>query len=236
MSHSGIAAMQPVIRANPPLKQDVVFSWRIFVFCIPFIPVFFSGCATFSTHTHKNAVRTIVTEPVAGLTDAVSADFELIGRVSVKGGKESFSGGVQWRHSGRGDEILLLSPLGQTLAQIQRTPDGVYLTTSEHKRYYATDVESLTEEALGWRLPLMGLQYWVQSLHSPTTASAIDLDMDGSVVSIRQDGWEIDYSGYAPAAAIQTRQSETTYPRLLVLRRNGLQIKLMIDNWNPGDR
>jgi outer membrane lipoprotein LolB len=236
MSRSGIAAMQPVIRVNPPLKQDIVFSWRVFLFCILFIPVFFSGCATVGTHTHRNAVSTIVTEPVADLANAASADFGLIGRVSVKGGKESFSGGVQWRHGGRGDEILLLSPLGQTLAQIRRTPDGVYLTTSEHKRYYATDVESLTEQVLGWRLPLMGLQYWVQSLNSPATASEIDLDMDGSVVAIRQDGWEIDYSGYAPAAPIQTGQVATTYPKLLVLRRNGLQIKLIIDNWNPGDR
>ena len=238
MSHSGIATMQPVIWVGQPLKQDFVFSWQVFIFCILFIPVFFSGCATFSTHTHKNAVSTIVTEPVAGLTNATAADFGLIGRVSVKGGKESFSGGVQWRHSDRGDEILLLSPLGQTLAQIQHTTDGVYLTTSEHKRYYATDVESLTEQALGWRLPLMGLQYWVQSLNSPTTASAIDLDMDGSVVAIRQDGWEIDYTGYAPAGLTQARQSGTTYPspRLLVLKRNGLQIKLIIDNWNPGDR
>lgn len=228
--------MQSVIRVSPPLKQDLVFSWQVFIFCILFIPVFFSGCATFSAQAPKNAVRTIVTEPVAGLINSTSADFGLIGRVSVKGGKESFSGGVQWRHSGGGDEILLLSPLGQTLAQIQRTPGGVYLTTSEHKRYYATDVESLTEQALGWRLPLMGLQYWVQSLNAPATASAIDLDMDGSVVAIRQDGWEIDYSGYAPVALTQTGQSGTTYPRLLVLRRNGLQIKLIIDNWNPGDR
>jgi outer membrane lipoprotein LolB len=235
MSHSGIAAMQPVIRVNPPLKQDVVFSWQVFVFCMPFIPVFFSGCATVGTHTHKNAVSTIVTEPIADLADAASPDFGLIGRVSVKGGKESFSGGVQWRHNGRGDEILLLSPLGQTLAQIQHTPDGVYLTTSEHKRYYAADAESLTEQALGWRLPLMGLQYWVQGLNSPATGSSIDLDMDGSVVAIRQDGWEIDYSGDAPAAPTLTSKAVTMYPRLLVLRRNGLQIKLIIDNWNPGD-
>jgi outer membrane lipoprotein LolB len=62
--------------------------------------------------------------------------------------------------------------------------------------------------------------------------------MDGSVVAIRQDGWEINYAGYAPAALTQARQSGTTYPspRLLVLKRNGLQIKLIIDNWNPGDR
>ena len=236
MSHCGIATMQPVIRVGLPLKHDVVFSRRVFIFYILFIPVFFSGCTILGTHVPKNAVRTIVTEPVAGLTDATSADFRFIGRVSVKGGKESFSGGVQWHHIGGGDEILLLSPLGQTLAQIQRTPEGVYLTTSEHKRYYATDVESLTEQALGWRLPLMGLQYWVQSVNSPATPSAIDLDMNGSVVAIRQDGWEIDYSGHAPMALTQTGQSGTTYPRLLVLRRNGLQIKLIIDNWNPGDR
>jgi outer membrane lipoprotein LolB len=33
--------MQPVIRVSSPLKQDVVFSWQVFIFCMPFIPFFF---------------------------------------------------------------------------------------------------------------------------------------------------------------------------------------------------
>ena len=165
------------------------------------------------------------------------ADFVLMGRVSVKGGKESFSGGVQWRHADRGDEILLLSPLGQTLAQIQLNPDGASLTTSEHQSYYATDVESLTEQVLGWRLPLMGLQYWVQGMNSPATAAEMDLDRDGRVVAIRQDGWNIDYARLFPGVehAAQARsqtQAETVRPRLLLLKRGDLQIKLVIDSWN----
>ncbi|WP_143860887.1 lipoprotein insertase outer membrane protein LolB [Nitrosovibrio sp. Nv4] len=168
------------------------------------------------------------------MADARAADFGLVGRVSVKGGKESFSGGVQWRHTERGDEILLLSPLGQTLAQIQRRPEGVYLTTAEQESYYAADVESLTDQVLGWRLPLMGLQYWVQSMNSPATVSAIDLDMDGRVMAIRQDGWEIGYFGYPPIVPVQTTQARTASPRLLMLKRDGLQIKLVIDDWDAG--
>jgi outer membrane lipoprotein LolB len=192
---------------------------------------FFAGCTAL---TAKNTVvNTIVTAPVAGAVGAESANFGLIGRVSVKGGKESFAGGVQWHHGEGGDEILLLSPLGQTLAQIQRISEGVHLRTSE-QNYYATDVESLTEQVLGWRLPLQGLQYWIQSLNSPVTASEIDMDINGRVMAIRQDGWEISYLSYFPVLRAPTTQSQTARPKLLMLKRSALQIKLIIDDWNLG--
>lgn len=192
--------------------------------------LFFAGCTTL---THKNnIVTTVVTEPVVGVA-ARSANFGLIGRVSVKGGKESFSGGVQWHHTESADEILLLSPLGQTLVQIQHNSEGVYLTTSEQESYYAADVESLTERILGWRLPLAGLQYWVQSMNSPATASEMDVDIDGRIAAIRQDGWEISYLSYFPMLKTQTTQVKTVQPKLLMLKRSDLQIKLVIDNWNP---
>jgi outer membrane lipoprotein LolB len=192
--------------------------------------VLFAGCTTL---TPKNAiVNTILIEPVVGVAEAKSSNFGLIGRISVKGGKEGFSGGVQWHHKGESDEILLLSPLGQILAQIKRTPGGVHLTTSEQKSYYAADVESLTEQGLGWRLPLRGLQYWVQGMNSPATASAMDLDIDGRVVAMRQDGWEISYLDYFPILQTQAALAQTVRPRLLMLKRSNLQIKLIIDNWN----
>lgn len=210
------------------LSKDNFFPiWgRLVLIVLPFV----ASCATL---VDKDRVaRTIVTAPVVETEEARSPDFGLVGRVSVKGGKESFSGGVQWTHSGSRDEILLLTPIGQTLAQIQRSPEGVYLTTPGQQSYYAADVESLTEQVLGWRLPLKGLQYWVQSMYSPATAAAIDLDMQGKVVSIRQDGWEIEYSSYVPASATQTAQGQFERPRLLLLKRNDLQIKLVIDAWS----
>jgi outer membrane lipoprotein LolB len=126
-------------------------SWWSLFLCAP--PLF-SGCAALAP-AHKDTYVTIRTEPSVEAALATPANFLLVGRISVTGGKDSFSGAAQWRHSERADEILLLSPLGQTLAQIQLDPDGAYLTTSEHQSYYAPDVESLTEQVLGWRLPLM---------------------------------------------------------------------------------
>lgn len=228
-----VAQVQCIVRPSSLLKRRFVLSWQVLLLLLC-VPPLFSGCGALTTHTPKNnVVTTIVTEAVPDTADARSADFRLSGRVSVKGGKESFSGGVQWHHTGRGDEILLLSPLGQTLAQIHRTSEGVYLTTSKQESYYAADVESLTEQVLGWRLPLAGLQYWVQSMSSPATASAIDLDMYGRVLAIRQDGWEIDYSGRSPVLRAETGQDVAAHPKLITLRRNDLQIKLLIDNWNP---
>jgi outer membrane lipoprotein LolB len=211
------------------------FPWWGLILCAP---PFLAGCTTLTAPNQKNAaVRTIIIEPVDDPAETKSADFNLVGRVSVKGGKESFSGGVQWHHTKSDDEILLLSPLGQTVAQIQRNSAGVYLTTSEQESYYAADVESLTEQVLGWRLPLMGLQYWVQSVNSPATISAIDLDMDGRMVAIRQDGWQIDYSNYFSPLSMQNTQATQAQParrKILLLKRSGLQIKLVIDDWNLG--
>ena len=197
-------------------------SWRL----VFLVPAFFSGCATLAPV--DNVARTVITEP--GTMEVKSADFRLIGRVSVKEGKEGFSGGVQWRHLQDGDEILLLSPIGQAVGQIERTADSVSLITAEQEHYYADNVEDLTEQVLGWRLPLSGLQYWVQGVSSPGTPSEIDLDIAGRVAAIRQDGWEIAYSGYSPVIAAQAAQASR--PRLLTLNRNGLRIRLVIDEWN----
>jgi outer membrane lipoprotein LolB len=208
-----------------------VFPWWSLFLCAPF---FLAGCAL-TPPAQKNIVAsTIFIAPLLGGADARSSSFLLTGRVAVKGGKENFSGGVQWRHTGGGDEILLLSPLGQALAQIQLNPDGASLTTSEHQSYYAADVESLTEQVLGWHLPLMGLQYWVQGANSPATRAEMDMDNDGRVVAIRQDGWNIDYANYFPASETYVAQTEaqTMRPRLLLLKRGDLQIKLVIDRWN----
>jgi outer membrane lipoprotein LolB len=207
----------------------LVFPWWGLFLCAP---PFLAGCALTPPAQKNNVVSTVFAEPVAGSADARSANFLLTGRAAVKGGKESFSGGVQWRHAERDDEILLLSPLGQTLAQIELNSAGASLTTSEHQSYYAADVESLTEQVLGWHLPLMGLQYWVQGMNSPSTAAEMDLNGDGRVVAIRQDGWNIDYATYFPASAVQVAQIHTARPRLLLLKRGDLQIKLVIDTWN----
>src|SRR5690349_9208843 len=88
-------------------------------------------------------------------------EFDLAGRLAARHGEESFSGSIAWRHARSSDEMLISTPLGQGVARIVREGDAVTLTTAEPREYRAADAESLTEQVLGFRLPLAGLANWV---------------------------------------------------------------------------
>lgn len=189
----------------------------------------FVGCVVFESR--DVVVTTIVTQPGEEVLKETVTDFGLIGRVSVKADKHGFSGGVHWRHTDISDELLLFSPLGQTVAQIDRGPEGVHLITSEQKTYYASSVEDLTEDVLGWRLPLSGLQFWVLGTHFPFTMSEKDLDASGRTVAIRQDGWRITYLDYFS----QPVPTYNILPRVVELSRVDLKLRLVIDDWKIKD-
>jgi outer membrane lipoprotein LolB len=212
--------MYPSYKVQPLVsdKGRLYFLLYPLVLCICSLLV---GCASFVFKSP--IVETSIIEK-GGVTSSVN--FELMGRVSAKGGDKGFAGGVRWSHTGTDDNIHLLSPFGQIVAQIKSNKDIVLLTTSEQKIYRAVDVENLTKQVLGWRLPLLCLQYWVRGVNSPKTKSEVDRDTDGRIIGIRQDGWAITYTGYFPSQLIQTER-----PRVLVLNRSNLKIKLVIDNW-----
>ncbi len=183
-----------------------------------------AGCIAFSTK--PNVARTIVVHPVTNAEKNITKSFNLTGRISIQDDQQRVSGGIRWQHSKIIDEVLLLSPLGQVMAQIIRDQKGVQLTTSEQQVFYAADVESLTEEILGWRIPLAGLQFWAQGSHSPATLATKDMDKNDRVVAIRQDGWEINYLNYTTAQPTQESR-----PRVLTLSYEALRIRLVVDSW-----
>ena len=164
------------------------------------------------------------TPPVAvqRLTHA-DAPFAFNGRVAVKQGEQRDSAGVRWVHSAAEDEILLLAPLGQTVARIHRDALEVTLDASG-KHYTAQDMESLMQQALGWQLPLSGLRHWVTALPAPEGEFSVEHDVNGQVSMMRQQGWEIVYSRYAATTA-------DALPLKLNLKRDGMEVLLLIDEW-----
>lgn len=187
----------------------------------------FSGCATLPSQTKSDAVvTTIVTEPAANTQNGSAVDFNILGRISIQDEKQSFSGSFRWQHLATSDEILLFTPLGQAVAEITKDDEGVRLITSKLEAFYAADVESLTQEILGWRMPLNGLQYWIQGTHSPITSAEKDLDNKDRIVAIRQDGWHIHYNSFAPAQI-----NSIPLPKVLNLVYQNLRIRLVVDDW-----
>jgi outer membrane lipoprotein LolB len=205
------------------INQRIVYCGVLIGSALPLI----SGCVIPAHQTTADTVvKTIRMEPAAEARILSAADFNLLGRISIQDQKQSFSGSFRWRHSVIDDEILLFTPLGQAVAEITKDQDGVRLITSKLEAFYAEDVESLTEEILGWRLPLNGLQYWIQGIHSPATLAEKDLDNKDQAVAIRQDGWKIHYSSYTSA-----QLNQPSLPRVLNLTYGNLRIRLVVDDW-----
>jgi len=150
---------------------------------------------------------------------ALPGGFELSGRVAVRHGKDAASGKIFWRHSEDSDELLITSALGQGIARISRERDRFRLVTGDNQEYRAADVESLTEQALGWRLPLAGLADWVQARASPERPAEV-VGRAGDGLEIRQDGWRVAYDEFREGRPFRLR-----------LSREGIEIRLIVDQW-----
>lgn len=146
--------------------------------------------------------------------------FELTGRVAVRYGNEGASGRIVWRHSQTTDELLITSPIGQGIASITRRDNEVRLVTADQKEYEAQDVESLTEQVLGWRLPLAGLQNWVQGRADPERHAELERDAQSRLIALRQGDWRVQYQEY-----------EGVRPSKLLISYPGLEIRLVVDQW-----
>ncbi|MGE5641160.1 MAG: outer membrane lipoprotein LolB [Clostridia bacterium] len=132
--------------------------------------------------------------------------FELSGRLAARQGAEAFSGNIAWRHGDATDELLITNSLGQGVARIVRGAGGVVLTTAEPKEYRGADAESISEQALGYRLPLQGLA---------------DAVRGKSADELERRGWKVEILG---------RDAEQR-PTRLRLTYPGVDLRLAISEW-----
>lgn len=150
-----------------------------------------------------------------------SETWTLQGRLSVRAGEQSLSGSLRWAHAATTDTLLLTSPLGQGVARIAVTAAGVTLELPDQPVRHAANAESLTRDALGYALPVSGLVWWVRGRADPASPAETRLRDDGRLAQLRQQGWVIDYLQY----------SDDGLPRKLSATRDGMEIRLVTDNW-----
>ncbi len=157
------------------------------------------------------------------LAPAAELEFELSGRIAVRYRDDAGTGNIAWRHGARADEMLLTTPFGQGIARLARTGSEVTLTTQDGRSFSAADAESLTDQVLGFRLPLVGLADWVRGRAAPPPAPRPTRelrDAAGRLAELEQSGWKIEYLEYA--GSLPSRLN-LTYP--------GVELRLAISDW-----
>ena len=146
------------------------------------------------------------------------------GRIAVQTDSDGFSAGFDWTQAGRHYRIRLRGPFGQGALELEGDDHGVWLRRAGQTTVFAMNPDVLLERESGWRLPVLGLNNWLRGLPDGQGAAAIQLDSAGRLASLQQRGWQIEYRTYRS-------YGEFALPTRLVLQRDGLRVKLLLDTW-----
>jgi outer membrane lipoprotein LolB len=188
-----------------------------------------TGCAGLMSQPQQNAGP-----PVARHYQETIA---LGGRMSIRytqnNLEQAVHGSFTWDQQTRHIVLSLLSPLGQTLATIDIRPGMAVLTQSDKVPLAATDVDILTEQALGWPLPVAGLRDWLQGFGSSQDGQPfVAQPAQAPQRVLTPDGWTLTYGEWQDDAA-NTAQNR---PKRIDLTRDTRQagpvsIRIVIDKW-----
>lgn len=148
--------------------------------------------------------------------------FHVEGRLSAHRDREALAGQFDWQHAPATDAISLATPLGQTLATIDRIDATVALRLADGRYLEAPSFEALTQRAFGVPLPVSGLTAWIRGGGRAGSPFTVERDAAGRASVLRQDGWQITYD-YADDAARRPRRLMLAYP--------GVDMRVVVDRW-----
>jgi len=135
---------------------------------------------------------------------------------------QNSGGHLTWTHQNRSDRVLLSSPLGYGLAEIETTPEISRLHSADGTTRESSDPDALIEDITGQRLPISRLPAWL--LGRSGGAAQIETDAQGRPARLIEDGWQVIYSF--------EDDSPSALPARLTLSRNGeIELRLRIEEW-----
>lgn len=145
------------------------------------------------------------------------------GRISVRLEEEAWHATILWRQIDKAYHIQIFGPFGAGAIQLDGSPQAVVLT-HDGRQTHSNDPEQLLAQQIGWRVPVKGLRFWTVGQVIPGEPAQIELDPAGRLAILRQSGWKIRYRRYVDAAGF-------TLPGKIFMDNEGLDVRLVIDNW-----
>ncbi|WP_339081867.1 lipoprotein insertase outer membrane protein LolB [Pseudomonas sp. TMP9] len=152
--------------------------------------------------------------------------WQINGKVGIRAPKDSGSGTLFWLQRQDYYDIRLSGPLGRGAARLTGRPGAVSLEVANQGRYQAESPEQLMQDQLGLNLPVSHLTWWIRGLPSPLSKSRLNLDNQSHLAQLSQDGWFVEYLGYA-------EQNGFWLPERIKLSGHDLEVTLVIKDWQP---
>lgn len=154
------------------------------------------------------------------------AHFELKGRVAVAAGREGFNARLRWAQDGNHARLALEGPLGAGAVHVDLAGSDLDIVTASGAHLTSDAARAELEARLGFDPPLARLRYWILGVPDPALPAAETLDpAQQHLIRLEQDGWRIDYGGYAAAGS-------EWLPARLTLERADVRVKLLVEDWH----
>lgn len=155
------------------------------------------------------------------------ADFALEARFALRtetaGEKpQSANGRLSWTHRQQQDRILISTPLGGGIAELESTPGQATLILADGQRHFADDAEELLRQTTGHTLPVRQLPDWLRGRGS--SHAIVATDPSGRPQTLREDNWQVQYS-------YDNEAPDAPPGRLTVRKGDELELRLRIEEW-----
>lgn len=152
--------------------------------------------------------------------------WQINGKIGIRAPQDSGSGTLFWLQRQDYFDIRLSGPLGRGATRLTGRPDAVSLEVAGQGRFEAESPEALVESQLGWQLPVSNLLWWIRGLPAPDSRSHVELDGNGRLAHLQQDGWDVQYLDYSD-------ENGFALPSRIKLVGRDLQITLVVKDWQP---
>lgn len=159
--------------------------------------------------------------------------WELRGRLAVRVEERGGQASLTWKRSAAQQDIRLNGPLGRGAVRVTQNEAGARLQDSEQRVFLASNAEALLYDYTSWRLPLTNLNFWVRGVPVPGLSSSQELDDAGRLLTLRQQGWLVQYQGYVQSGAhvLPNRLTLTYSANPMNLDTPPMEVRIVIDRW-----
>ncbi len=163
-------------------------------------------------------------ESIADNTKKILAidNWSLVGRLSVRSAKESWLTSLKWHHNTLVDALTLSTSLGGVVAKLNYSNQVFSLSDSDGHMRETSNAE--LQSLLGYPPPLRHLTFWVRGVPNPDIAVDDKAMNSRGALVFKQDGWDVKLERF-------DLFSDLVLPTRVTLIKNGLKIKLVVDEW-----
>ena len=181
------------------------------------------ACSTMPPQDADQAQRLRLHADKSGRLELQTA-WSLSGKLAISNDRDGGSGRFNWHKNSQSSRMDFHGALGRGAWRLDADGAGARLEQADGTVHQASSVEHLIQSQVGWKLPVNHLAWWVRGLTAPGDLEEQELDAQGNLVRLVQDGWTIVFARYRDFDGFDL-------PLRVTASQADWKVKLVVSSW-----